>query len=59
MLHVLLKMNFPPCFETSRLHLRIPKTDDASTIFDAYGQDMEVCRYMTWTPHAYSQRIKP
>ena len=38
-------------FNTDRLHLRIPQLSDARSIFDAYAQDVEVCRYMTWLPY--------
>ena len=38
-------------FETERLVLRIPRTDDAPAIFAAYAQDIEVTRYLTWRPH--------
>ena len=51
-------MNIPLSFETNRLHLRIPNLDDAHTIFDAYAQDVEVCRYMTWTPHGRVDTLK-
>jgi ribosomal-protein-alanine N-acetyltransferase len=30
--------------------LRAPLLEDAADIFDAYGQDAEVARYMTWRP---------
>jgi RimJ/RimL family protein N-acetyltransferase len=36
---------------TSRLRLRPPAETDAKSIFSRYGQDAEVCRYMSWTPH--------
>lgn len=41
----------PECIETSRLILRPPVPQDADTIFAAYCQDPEVCRYMVWVPH--------
>jgi [ribosomal protein S5]-alanine N-acetyltransferase len=37
---------------TERLRLRRPELVDASAIFHAYAQDLEVCRFMIWTPHA-------
>lgn len=40
-----------PTLETPRLLLRPPRMSDAQTIFDAYGQDAEVTRYVTWRPH--------
>jgi RimJ/RimL family protein N-acetyltransferase len=36
---------------TERLRLRPPTEADAERIFARYGQDAEVCRYMSWTPH--------
>jgi len=36
---------------TERLLLRPPTEADAEKIFTRYGQDAEVCRYMSWTPH--------
>jgi RimJ/RimL family protein N-acetyltransferase len=36
---------------TARLRLRPPAETDAARILERYGQDAEVCRYMSWTPH--------
>jgi [ribosomal protein S5]-alanine N-acetyltransferase len=36
---------------TERLLLRPPTEADAPAIFVRYGQDAEVARYMSWTPH--------
>jgi RimJ/RimL family protein N-acetyltransferase len=36
---------------TDRLRLRGPVAKDSETIFRAYAQDPEVCRYMIWVPH--------
>lgn len=36
---------------TERLRLRPPSLEDAEPIFHRYGQDAEVCRYMSWRPH--------
>jgi [ribosomal protein S5]-alanine N-acetyltransferase len=44
--------SLPASIETARLVLRMPIQDDAESIFDAYAQDIEVCRYMVWQPHA-------
>jgi RimJ/RimL family protein N-acetyltransferase len=44
-------MKPPEKFETERLILRKPRMDDAPEIFTSYAQDLEVTRYMTWTPH--------
>ena len=37
---------------TSRLRLRAPVLDDAKAIFEEYGADAEVTRYLTWAPHS-------
>jgi RimJ/RimL family protein N-acetyltransferase len=44
-------MKPPEKFETERLILRKPCMEDAPAIFTSYAQDLEVTRYMTWTPH--------
>jgi RimJ/RimL family protein N-acetyltransferase len=36
---------------TDRLVLRPPEPADAVAIFQAYAQDPEVTRYLTWRPH--------
>jgi RimJ/RimL family protein N-acetyltransferase len=36
---------------TKRLLLRPPSEADAPAIFERYGQDAEVARYMSWKPH--------
>jgi len=41
----------PPTFTTNRLHLRLPRRNDAPVMFAAYAQDAEVTRYLTWRPH--------
>ncbi|MEX0612485.1 MAG: GNAT family N-acetyltransferase [Pirellulales bacterium] len=57
-------MAFPEQLLTPRLLLRPPAEADAESIFSRYGQDLEVCRYLSWTPHrsvddtrSYLQRI--
>jgi [ribosomal protein S5]-alanine N-acetyltransferase len=42
----------PEILTTTRLRLRCPVAADASTIFRSYTQDLEVCRFMIWRPHA-------
>ncbi len=42
---------FPDEFVTPRLTLRPICEDDTQAIFDGYGQDREVTRYLTWRPH--------
>ena len=37
--------------ETARLRLRLPEQADARRIYDAYGTDAEVTRYLSWRPH--------
>ena len=44
-------MRPPLVYETDRLRMRQPLIDDAEAIFEQYGQDPEVTRYMTWRPH--------
>lgn len=41
---------FPDRFESKRLILRPLQANDAQAIFDSYGQDQEVTRYLTWRP---------
>jgi RimJ/RimL family protein N-acetyltransferase len=41
----------PESFLTARLHLRKPRPEDAPLIFEAYAQDPEVTRYLTFRPH--------
>jgi ribosomal-protein-alanine N-acetyltransferase len=41
----------PESFSTARLVLRKPRETDAPLIFEAYGQDPEVTRYLLWRPH--------
>jgi ribosomal-protein-alanine N-acetyltransferase len=36
---------------TDRLHLRRPRPGDAPLIFESFGTDSEVTRYLTWAPH--------
>jgi len=44
-------MTYPERIETERLLLRWPIEEDADEMFARYAQDLEVCRYMSWTPH--------
>ena len=41
----------PAHIETERLTFRLPEPEDAETIFEAYCQDAEVCRFLVWLPH--------
>ena len=41
----------PDQLTTARLVLREPRLSDAAAFFEAYTQDIEVARYMTWRPH--------
>lgn len=36
--------------DTARLRLRKPTLDDASSLFNAYGTDPDVTRYLRWRP---------
>lgn len=38
-------------FETERLIIQKPKIKDAEKIFQAYAQDFEVTKYLTWLTH--------
>jgi len=42
----------PDQIDTKHLRLRKPELVDARSIFQAYTQDSDVCRFMVWTPHA-------
>lgn len=42
----------PDLIKTDRLRLRKPDVADSRALFQGYTQDSEVCRFMTWTPHA-------
>jgi len=44
-------MLLPEIINTPRLQLRKPVIEDASSIYDNYGTDPEVTRYLTWRPH--------
>jgi len=46
-------MNAPKNFQTERLNLRVPRLEDASTIFRNWAQDPDVTRYLTWKPHKH------
>jgi ribosomal-protein-alanine N-acetyltransferase len=41
----------PEQINTKRLRLRQPQVADSRSIFHAYTQDVEVCRFMIWRPH--------
>jgi RimJ/RimL family protein N-acetyltransferase len=45
-------MIWPERISTDRLVLRRPVDADASAIFEGYGQDPDVVRYLMWRPHA-------
>jgi ribosomal-protein-alanine N-acetyltransferase len=40
----------PEVIRTERLLLRAPLLEDAADLFEGYGRDAEVARYMTWRP---------
>ncbi|MET0807138.1 MAG: GNAT family protein [Pseudoxanthomonas sp.] len=46
-------LSLPERLQTQRLVLREPREADASLIFDAYTQDIDVARHMTWRPHRH------
>ena len=41
----------PYTFETENLLLRLPILEDAESIFQQYGQDEDITRYLIWQPH--------
>ncbi len=51
-------MRPPEVIETVRLMLRPPAAADAKAIFDSFGQDWEVTRFLTWRPHENVQRAE-
>ena len=44
-------MKPPELIQTECLTLRNVRIDDAEAIFEAYAQDSEVTRFLTWRPH--------
>lgn len=41
----------PETFATERLFARMPRREDAATVFTAYASDPEATRYLTWKPY--------
>lgn len=60
------KVSFPPAkIESNRLFLRRAQLSDAPAIFEGYGHDPEVIRYLSWNAHksikdtrAYLRQVK-
>ncbi len=48
----------PDRIKTERLVLRVSTLNDAAAIFERYGQDPEVTRYLTWRPHESLERTR-
>lgn len=48
----------PDRITTERLVLRAPTLNDAAAIFERYGQDPAVTRYLTWRPHESTERTR-
>ena len=44
--------------ETERLVLRLPVRDDAKRIYEAFGTDPEVTRYLGWRPHTSPEQAE-
>lgn len=44
-------MILPETIDTPRLLLRKPLIEDAAAVFEAYGRDPEVTRFLAWRPH--------
>lgn len=53
-----MRHHLPDRIHTERLGLRAPEPADARSIFQAYTQDPEVCRFMIWTPHTSEQATR-
>ncbi len=49
----------PGELETERLLLRLPVQEDARRIYDAYGTDPEVTRYLAWRPFTWPDQAEP
>ena len=41
-----------PRIETRRFLLRLPRLEDATSIFDEYAQDPQVAHFLSWKPHS-------
>ena len=48
----------PDLFNSDRLLLRKPVMEDAPTIFELYGQDEIVTKFLTWKPHQSIKETK-
>lgn len=46
---------FPATLTTDRLVLRPPRVEDASAVFERYGSDPDVTRYLSWRTHASAE----
>jgi len=44
--------------ETKRLILRRFTIDDASSMFNNWASDIDVCKYMRWSPHKNEEETK-
>jgi ribosomal-protein-alanine N-acetyltransferase len=44
-------MLLPETIDTPRLRLRKPVIEDASAVFEEYGTDPDVTRFLSWRPH--------
>lgn len=51
-------MAFPSELSTERLNLKRLACADACDIFDAFAQDIEVARYLTWTPRQTVEQVE-
>lgn len=50
--------SLPQQLHTQRLLLRVPRSSDGCALFDAYTQDEQVARYMTWRPHTQVEQTE-
>ncbi|HEU4595476.1 MAG TPA: GNAT family N-acetyltransferase [Pyrinomonadaceae bacterium] len=51
-------MNQTPLLETERLTLRPPRMEDAAAIFESYGRDEEVTRFLTFAPNQTLEQLE-
>lgn len=52
-------LSAPPELETKRLRLCLPVQADARAIYDSYGTDAEVTRFLSWRPYTAPEEAEP
>lgn len=54
-----IEVNCPPStFTTARLSARRPREDDAAAVFEAYANDPEVTRYLSWPAYTRMEPLR-